>query len=144
MISLYLYLLSLWAFIHDSQQKIGLRGSPIFIATARAGEFQKYAFVAFPWKKTALTPLFTGTPSHVIMMAEIEMMEKTIAKQTCSIVDSLKTELNKQNIGGDIYQATMVLEEVKRAHGMMLTNGRICVRFRITILFKIGRDGRKR
>ena len=56
-----------------------------------------------------------------MMMTEIEMMKKTIAKKTCAIVDGLKTELDKRNIGGDTYQAKMVLEEVKRAHGRMYT-----------------------
>ena len=48
-------------------------------------------------------------------------MKKMIANQTCAVVDGLKTELDKRNIGGDTYQATMVLEEVKRAHTMMCT-----------------------
>ena len=56
-----------------------------------------------------------------MMMAEIEIMKKTTAKQTCNIVDGLKTELYKRNIGGDTYQAIMVLEEVKRLHKMMYT-----------------------
>ena len=51
-----------------------------------------------------------------MMMVEIEMTRKTIEKQTFAIVDGLKMELDKRNIGGDTYQATMVLEEVKRAH----------------------------
>ena len=49
------------------------------------------------------------------------MLKKTITKQLCDIVDGLKTEQDKCNIGGDTYQATMVLEEVKRAHEMMYT-----------------------
>ena len=56
-----------------------------------------------------------------MIMAEIEILKKTIAKQTWAIVDGLKTELDKRNIGGDTYQATMVLEEVTRAHDMMYT-----------------------
>ena len=47
------------------------------------------------------------------------MTKKTIEKQTCAVVDGLKTELDKRNIGGDTYQATKVLEEMKRAHEMM-------------------------
>ena len=54
-----------------------------------------------------------------MMMAEIEILKKMIAKQTCAIVDGLKTQLNKRNIGGYTYQATMVLEDVNRAHEMM-------------------------
>ena len=45
-----------------------------------------------------------------MMMTEIEIMKKTIENQICAIVDGLKTELDKRNIGGDTYQATMVLE----------------------------------
>ena len=48
-------------------------------------------------------------------------MKNMIAKQTCAIFDSLKTELDKFNIGGDTYQAIMLLEEVKRVHEMMYT-----------------------
>ena len=55
------------------------------------------------------------------MMAEIEILKNNIAKQTYAIVDGLKTELDKRNICGDTYQATMVLKEVKIAHGMMYT-----------------------
>ena len=56
-----------------------------------------------------------------MMMAEIEILKKTIAKQTSDIVDGFKTEFDKRNNGGDTYQDTMVLEEVKRAHEMMYT-----------------------
>ena len=56
-----------------------------------------------------------------MMMAEIEILKKTISKQICAIVDGLKMELDKRNVGGYTYQATMVLEEVKRAHEMMYT-----------------------
>ena len=49
------------------------------------------------------------------------MLKKKIEKQTCAIVDGLKTELDKRNISGGTYQATMVLEEVKREHEMIYT-----------------------
>ena len=44
------------------------------------------------------------------MMAEIEILKKNIAKQICALFDSLNTELVYCNIGGDTYQAKMVLE----------------------------------
>ena len=44
-----------------------------------------------------------------MMMAEIEILKKTIEKQICAIFDGLKMELDKRNMGGDTYQATMVL-----------------------------------
>ena len=102
-------------------EKNVLRVSSIFIAAARAGEFRKYAVVSLPWTKTDFTPFFTGIPPHAMIMAEIEILKKKIAKKTCAIVYGLKKELDKRNMGGDTYQATMVLEEVKRAHEMMYT-----------------------
>ena len=54
-------------------------------------------------------------------MAEIEIMKKTIAKQTCAIVDGLKMYLDKRKIGSDTNQDTMVLEEVKKVHKMIYT-----------------------
>ena len=56
-----------------------------------------------------------------MMMVEIEILKKMISKQTCAIADGLKTELENCNIGGDTYQATMLLEELKRVHEMMYT-----------------------
>ena len=56
-----------------------------------------------------------------MMMAEIEIMKKTVENQKCTTVDGLKTELDKRNISGDTYQATMVLGEVKIAHEMIYT-----------------------
>ena len=96
-----LYLLNYNDPLDRTLQKKGLRVSPIFIAAARAGEFRKYAVVSFPCKKTAFIPFFTGIPPHVIMMAEIEILKKRIEKQTCAIVDGLKTELDKRIISGD-------------------------------------------
>ena len=72
-------------------------------------------------EEDCLYTFFTGITPHAMMMAEIEIMKKTIAKQKCAIVDGLNTELDKDNIGGDTYQVTMVLEEVKRPHEIMYT-----------------------
>ena len=98
-----------------------LRGSEIFITAAQAGEFRKYAVVSFLWTKTAFTPFFAGIPPHVMMWVKIEILKKTIAKQTCAIFDGLKTKVDKRNTSGDTYQATMVWEGVKRAHELMCT-----------------------
>ena len=56
-----------------------------------------------------------------MMLEENEIMKQTIAKQTCAIVDGLKTELDKSNIFGDTHQATMISEEAKRLHEIMHT-----------------------
>ena len=56
-----------------------------------------------------------------MMVAVIEIMKKMMTKQTCILVDGLKTDLDKVNISGDTYHDTIVFEEVKRAHKMMYT-----------------------
>lgn len=55
-----------------------------------------------------------------MMIAEIEKLKKEIIQQTCDVVDCMKAELDKCNIGGELYQANMVLDEVKKAHDFML------------------------
>ena len=56
-----------------------------------------------------------------MMRAEIEILKKAIKNQTRAIAHGITTELDKRNIGGDTYQAKMVLEEVKRSHEIMYT-----------------------
>ena len=48
------------------------------------------------------------------MMAEMEVLKVDFEKQTTHIVEDVLTELNDQNVGGDLYKAGCVLEKTKR------------------------------
>ena len=54
-------------------------------------------------------------------MMMVQILKNAIAKQRYAIVDGLNMELDRHNIGSDTCQDKMILEVVKRAHGMMYT-----------------------
>ena len=47
-------------------------------------------------------------------------MKAQFDKQTTHIVENTRTELNAQNVGGDLYKAGCVLEEIKAANESFL------------------------
>jgi len=54
-----------------------LRGSPLFIAASQLN-IRKLAVIRFPWNKTEDTPVFTGIPPHVLLMASIETLRASL------------------------------------------------------------------
>ena len=71
---------------------------------------------------TNYTPYSTGIPPHVMLMAEIEALKAEFEKQTTHIVEDTRTELNAQNVGGDLYKAGCVLDEIRSANESFLGN----------------------
>ncbi len=52
------------------------------------------ATVQYPWNKTASTPLFTGLPPHVSILAQIELPKVVLKEATESIIDGVKADLD--------------------------------------------------
>ena len=100
-------------------QEHKMRSSPLFIVAADV-EFQKCAVVAFPWNATKYTPFFTGIPPHVMMMTELESLRLKLVEHKNDIIDGLKDELDRRDLGGVEYQTRVVLDEVKKAHDEMI------------------------
>ena len=46
-------------------------------------------------------------------MAEIQAQKAEFEKQITNIVEDMRTEINAQNVGGDLYKAGFVLDEIK-------------------------------
>ena len=57
--------------IHKTRK---IRGSSLFI-TAKISEINKYDVAHFMWNKITETPLFTGIPTHVLIMLVLERMK---------------------------------------------------------------------
>ena len=53
-------------------------------------------------------------------MVEIEELKIKMEQQKNEIVTGLSAELDRRHIGGDAFQATQILDEVKKAHDSML------------------------
>ena len=56
---------------------------------------------------TNYTPYATVIPTHVMLMAEIDVLKEEFEKQTTHIVKDMRTEINAQNVGGDLLKSGM-------------------------------------
>jgi hypothetical protein len=59
--------------------------------------------VRYPWNKTASTPSFTGLPPHVSILAQIELLKVALKEATESIIDGVKADLDRQQLGSQSY-----------------------------------------
>jgi len=59
------------------------------------------------------TPFFTGIPPHVSVLVELETLKQSLNKQKNGILDGIVKELDKRTIGGQEYQTTALLGEIK-------------------------------
>ena len=55
-----------------------------------------------------------------MLMAKIEALKSSFEKQTTHISEDMRTELNAQNVGGDLYKAGGVLKKIKAADESLL------------------------
>ena len=113
-----------------------LRLLPIYIASGREKNLHKYAVIRYPWLSTNYTTCATDIPPHVMLMEEIEVMKAYFDKQTTHIVENTRTELNAQNVGGDLYKAGCVLDEIKAANESFL------IKLQYLLATNTGKDGK--
>lgn len=102
----------------DARNK--LRSSPIFIVISQSKSLRDCATVKYPWNKDAQTPIFTGIPPHVMLLAEMEEMKLLLQKQKDEILDGIREELTKRHVGGDTYQSSVILDQVNELHEKMM------------------------
>lgn len=70
---------------------------------------------------SALCPRLTGIPPHVALLNEMAGIREKIEKTSILLMDNMKSELNSRGIGGEVFQANAILEEVKRVTENMET-----------------------
>jgi hypothetical protein len=93
-----------------------LRASPIFIAAGREKSLRKFSIINFPWTSTTYTPFATGIPPHVMLMSELQLLKASFEKQTTTVIEGMREELDKRNIGGDAYRSDCILQEIRAAN----------------------------
>ena len=93
-------------------QSHSMRSSPLFAAIGNSW-IRKYAVYRFPSNKTNRTPFFTGIPPHVVMMNKFQEFQDTLKVQANVMIESLHKELNERGVGGEGYQASKLVQEMK-------------------------------
>ena len=89
-----------------------IRSNPLFVALG-SNTIRKYAVYKYPWCRTNNTPVFTGIPPHVVVMSELEAFKSSLEAQTGNLVGALKSEMDKRGLGGEGFQARILLEDMK-------------------------------
>ena len=82
---------------------------------------KRFAVVNFPWTATNFTPFGTGIPPHVMLLSEIQCLKASFKQQTNTIVEGMREELNRRNVGGDAFRADCVLDDIKIANESFLS-----------------------
>ena len=95
-----------------------LRTTPLFLDTS--SEIRKYAKVKYPWNKTVHTPVFTGIPPHVLIMAELERLQHILRDHRSDIIGRMTEELDRRNVGGENFAATQVLDQITQVQQTMM------------------------
>jgi hypothetical protein len=78
-----------------------LQASPFF--THIPNFSREAATVWFPLNTTASTPLFTGLPPNVSILAQIESLKVALEEAKDSIIGGVKADLDRQRLGSQIY-----------------------------------------
>jgi hypothetical protein len=61
------------------------------------------AVVKLPWTKTATTPVFTGLPPHVVLLAKCEELKLELKQAKEDIIAGVKEDLDNRRLGSQSY-----------------------------------------
>ena len=87
-------------------------------------------------------PLFNGISTHVLIMSVIEVLKWKIKLQITEIFSGMGKELDRCYVGGEIYQATYILYQVKGVHpGVVFTLNEIAVHYPTEVGVYNGNEG---
>ena len=59
---------------------------------------------------------FIGIPPHVALMNDISTINTNIACSKMEMISKLKNELTTRWVGGEVFQANAILEDVSNIH----------------------------
>jgi hypothetical protein len=78
-----------------------LQASPFF--TNIPNYAKEAAVVRYPWNKTASTPIFTGLPPHVCILAQLEGLKAALESSKNDIIAGVKSDLDGRRLGSQSY-----------------------------------------
>ena len=79
------------------------------------------AVVKLPWTKTEATPVFTGLPPHVVILATCEELKLELRRAREEIVSDVKEDLDNRRIGSQSYfDKEEIIGKMEQLHDEML------------------------
>ena len=101
--------------LQNENARSPLRTSAVLHAATANEDVRRSACIRYPWNKTAQTPQVTGIPPHVVLQAEMEILQKKMEETKNDIIKEMGNELDRRHIGGDAYQSSRILDSVTEA-----------------------------
>lgn len=65
-------------------------------------------------------PRLTGIPPHIALLSQIAVLKSTIETTSESFGEMLRSELNRRSVGGEVFHANAILDDVRQIHEQML------------------------
>ncbi len=102
---------------------------------------QEAVTVRYPWNKTASTPLFTGLPPHVSILAQIESLKVVLNEAMESIINGVKADLDGRQLGLQSYfKKEEIIQKMGELHRKLLRRVEV-VSWRSATALQAGNDG---
>lgn len=102
--------------LHQSNK---LQASPFYNAIPNF--VKDAAAVKLPWTKTEATPVFTGLPPHVVILATCEELKLELRRAKEEIVSGVKEDLDNRRIGSQSYfDKEEIIEKMTAFHDEVL------------------------
>ena len=107
-------------FLHRQVHKRNkLQASPFFTAIPQF--MMDCVTVRYPWDSTDRTPMLTGIPPHISILAQLESVKKELKKNKEEILSGITKELDDCRIGLNSYfESQEVITKMEMLHSEML------------------------
>ena len=76
--------------------------------------WKEIAVINYPWSTKTNIPNLTGIPPHVVLMSKLHKISNIIKNFKNDFRDILKSELDDQNIGSNIFAAQRIIGEIEK------------------------------
>ena len=75
--------------------------------------------VSYPWDKDNISPVLTGIPPHILVLAQLDKLTRSQLTIADDVVNRMKEELDNRDIGGG-YHASQLMNEMHSAHSKII------------------------
>jgi len=75
--------------------------------------------VSYPWDKDDNSPVLTGIPPHILVLAQLDKLTRSQLTVADDVVNRMRDELDNRDIGGG-YHASRLMNEMQSAHSKII------------------------
>ena len=87
------------------------------------------ATVKYPWNRTEITPIFTGLPPHITILANFQTLMVEMVSTKDAILNGLIAELDRRRIGSQShFDKEEILASMTTMHNELLKKVDLCMR----------------